>query len=147
MVPDSESTAPGSCDVFAWFISRIFSANEHYFSLTINQPIVLSAMAYQPSEHGIYFILQCLRSVTHTPLETYFMAISILATSRINIFKSLVFPPNLKFLSRSEIIEGPGSSGASRNVYSTENHSNCQQKQSRLYKYSPCSLMLKFGLC
>ena len=37
--------------LFAWLISRTFSANEHYFSLTANQPTVLSAMAYQPSEH------------------------------------------------------------------------------------------------
>ena len=33
--------------MFAWFISRTFSANEQYVSLTINQPIVLSAMTYQ----------------------------------------------------------------------------------------------------
>jgi len=39
--------------LFAWLISRTFSANEHYFSLTINQPTVLSAMAYHPSEQGI----------------------------------------------------------------------------------------------
>ena len=38
--------------LFAWLISRTFSANEQYFSLTTNQPIVLSAMAYQPSEQG-----------------------------------------------------------------------------------------------
>jgi len=38
---------------FAWLISRTFSANEQYFSLTINQPTVLSVMAYQPSEQGI----------------------------------------------------------------------------------------------
>jgi len=38
--------------LFAWFISRTFSANEQYFSLTINQPTVLSGMAYQPSEQG-----------------------------------------------------------------------------------------------
>ena len=35
---------------FAWLISRTFSANEYYFSLTINQPTVLSAMTYQPNE-------------------------------------------------------------------------------------------------
>ena len=29
-----------------WLISRIFSANEYYFSLTLNQPIVLSVMVY-----------------------------------------------------------------------------------------------------
>ena len=40
--------------LFAWLISRIFLANEHYFSLTINQPTILSAMAYQPSEQGKY---------------------------------------------------------------------------------------------
>ena len=34
----------------AWLISRTFSANEQYFSLTINQPTVLSAIAYQPNE-------------------------------------------------------------------------------------------------
>ena len=38
--------------LFAWLISRIFLANEQYFSLTINQPTVLSTMAYQPSEQG-----------------------------------------------------------------------------------------------
>jgi len=38
--------------MFAGLISRIFSANEQYFSLIINQSIVLSAMAYQPSEQG-----------------------------------------------------------------------------------------------
>ena len=38
--------------LLAWIISRTFSANEQYFSLTINQPTVLSAMAYQPSEQG-----------------------------------------------------------------------------------------------
>jgi len=36
--------------LFAWLISRTFSANEYYFSLT-----TLLAMAYQPSEHGKYF--------------------------------------------------------------------------------------------
>jgi len=39
--------------MFAWLISRTFSANEHYFSLTTNQPTVLSAIAYQPSEQDI----------------------------------------------------------------------------------------------
>jgi len=34
------------------FISRTFSASEQYFSLTTNQPTVLSAMTYQPSEQG-----------------------------------------------------------------------------------------------
>ena len=46
----------GLCDtsaLFAWLISRTFSANEQYFPLTTNQPTVLSAMAYQPSEQGI----------------------------------------------------------------------------------------------
>jgi len=38
--------------LFAWLISRTFSANEQYFSLTTNQPIVPSAMTYQPSEQG-----------------------------------------------------------------------------------------------
>ena len=38
--------------LFAWLISRTFSANEQYFSLITNQPTVLSAMAYQPSEQG-----------------------------------------------------------------------------------------------
>jgi len=38
-------------EIASWpIISRTFSANEHYFSITTNQPIVLSAMAYQPSE-------------------------------------------------------------------------------------------------
>ena len=45
-----------TCTLFAWFISRTFSANEHYFSLTTNRPTVFSAMAYQPSEHGTYYL-------------------------------------------------------------------------------------------
>jgi len=44
--------------LFAWFISRIFSANEQYFSLITNQPTVLSAMAYQPSKQGILLVLK-----------------------------------------------------------------------------------------
>ena len=40
--------------LFAWLISRTFSANEQYFSLTTNQLTVLSGMAYQPSEQGNY---------------------------------------------------------------------------------------------
>ena len=36
----------GITAMFAWLISRTFSANEQYFSLTINQPIVFLAMAY-----------------------------------------------------------------------------------------------------
>jgi len=46
--------------LFVWFISRTFLANERYFSLTTNQPTVLSAMAYQPSEQGntTYFFLK-----------------------------------------------------------------------------------------
>ena len=39
--------------MFAWLISRTFSANEQYFSLVTNQSTVLLAMAYQPSEQGI----------------------------------------------------------------------------------------------
>jgi len=39
-------------ELFAWLINRTFLANEQYFSLTTNQPTVLSAMAYQPSEQG-----------------------------------------------------------------------------------------------
>jgi len=31
-------------------MSRTFSANEQYFSLTPNQPTVLLAMAYQPNK-------------------------------------------------------------------------------------------------
>ena len=38
--------------LFAWLISRTFSANEQYFSISTNQPTVLSAMVYQPSEQG-----------------------------------------------------------------------------------------------
>ena len=33
-----------------WLISRIFSANEQYFSLTQNQPTILLAMSYQPNK-------------------------------------------------------------------------------------------------
>ena len=39
--------------LFVWFISRTFSANEQYFSLTTNQPTVFSAITYQPSKQGI----------------------------------------------------------------------------------------------
>ena len=35
-------------------ISHTFSANKQCFSLTTNQPTVLSAMTYQPSEQGNY---------------------------------------------------------------------------------------------
>jgi len=38
--------------LFVWLISRTFSANEQYFSLTTNQLTKLSAMAYQPSKQG-----------------------------------------------------------------------------------------------
>ena len=41
-----------SCVLFVWLINRIFLANEQYFSLTTNQPTVLSTMAYQPNEQG-----------------------------------------------------------------------------------------------
>ena len=33
--------------MFTWLISPTFSTNKQYFSLTTNQPIVISAMAYQ----------------------------------------------------------------------------------------------------
>jgi len=33
-----------------WLISHSLSANEQYFSLTPNQPTVLSAMAYKPNQ-------------------------------------------------------------------------------------------------
>ena len=49
-----------SCSVlFAWLISHTFLANEQYFSLTINQPTVLSAITYQPNEQGIHLFLAC----------------------------------------------------------------------------------------
>ena len=35
---------------FVWLISRTFSANEQYFSLTPNQLIVLSVITYQPNK-------------------------------------------------------------------------------------------------
>ena len=38
--------------LFASLISRTFSTNEQYFSLTTNQPTVFSVMSYQPSEHA-----------------------------------------------------------------------------------------------
>ena len=46
-----------ACTMFAWFISRTFSVNEQYISLTTNQLIILSIMAYQPSEQGTRFHL------------------------------------------------------------------------------------------
>ena len=45
--------------LFVWLISRTFSANEHYFCLTTNQPTVFSAMTYQPNEHGILGCGKC----------------------------------------------------------------------------------------
>ena len=33
-----------------WLINRTFSANKQYFSLTSNQPTVLSTMVYQPNK-------------------------------------------------------------------------------------------------
>jgi len=44
-----------------WLISRTFSANEYYFSLTPNQSTVLSVMTYQPSEQGTHAV-QSIRS-------------------------------------------------------------------------------------
>ena len=35
--------------MFVWLISRTFSANEYYFSLTPNQSTVLSVIAYKPN--------------------------------------------------------------------------------------------------
>jgi len=49
--------------MFAWLTSRTFSANEQYFSLTTNQPTVLSAIAYQPSEHGKYMLNSALQYI------------------------------------------------------------------------------------
>ena len=39
--------------MFAWLISCTFLANKYYFSLTTNQPTVLSAMAYQQANRTI----------------------------------------------------------------------------------------------
>jgi hypothetical protein len=39
--------------LFAWLISRTFSVNEQYFSLTTNQRTVLSAMTFQPNEEDV----------------------------------------------------------------------------------------------
>jgi hypothetical protein len=36
--------------MFACLVSRTFSVNQQYFSLTTNQRTVLSVMAYQPNE-------------------------------------------------------------------------------------------------
>jgi hypothetical protein len=38
--------------LFVWFIIRIFSVNEQYFSLIINKQIILLSMAFQPNEQG-----------------------------------------------------------------------------------------------
>jgi len=38
--------------LFAWLINRTFSINEQYFFLTTNQPMILLAMTYQPSEQA-----------------------------------------------------------------------------------------------
>ena len=45
----SDDTWPYSFG-FVWLISRIFSVNEQYFSLKLNQSTVLSVMAYQPDK-------------------------------------------------------------------------------------------------
>jgi len=49
-IREKKSTQVSYSAMFVWLISRTFSVNEHYFSLTTNQPTILSAMAYQPSE-------------------------------------------------------------------------------------------------
>ena len=57
--------------LFTWLISRTFSANEQYFSLTTNQSTVLSAMAYQPSEqdtHGARTLLSRTNNGAHNSL-------------------------------------------------------------------------------
>ena len=46
------------------FISRTFSVNEQYFSLTINQLTVLSIMAYQLSEQGTCSCVQAHKGIT-----------------------------------------------------------------------------------
>jgi hypothetical protein len=38
--------------LFAWAFSRLFSASQQCFSLTTNQPTVLSAAYFQPSEQA-----------------------------------------------------------------------------------------------
>ena len=52
--------------LFTWLISRIFSANEQYFSLIINRSTVLSAIAYQPSEQGNKLLYMNEGSVPYT---------------------------------------------------------------------------------
>ena len=44
----------------AQLISHTFSANEQYFSLTTNQPTILSAMSYEPSDTGHLLVGLCL---------------------------------------------------------------------------------------
>ena len=61
--------------LFAYLISRTFSANEQYFSLITNQPTVLSAMPYQSNEQGTtmgilnkhfkYFYYSCFISISY----------------------------------------------------------------------------------
>ena len=46
-------------------ISHIFSVNEQYFSLTINQLTVLSDMAYQPSEQDSLHLLHMIPFIGH----------------------------------------------------------------------------------
>jgi len=53
---------------FVWLISRTFSANKQYFSLTTYQPMLLSVVAYQPKQTVKY------RSYTVTPCGTAFDA-------------------------------------------------------------------------
>ena len=57
----------GCLGMFVWFISRTFSVNEQYFYLIINQSILLSAMAYQPSEQDI----KCVGHLRHMVVDRY----------------------------------------------------------------------------
>jgi len=61
--------------LFAWLISRTFSANEQYFSLIINQPTVLSVIPYQPSEQGIYPL-----QYSFHPKKTYYARFGVSQT-------------------------------------------------------------------
>ena len=65
---DAPCVAAG-ISLFAWLISRTFSANEQYFSLTTNQQTILSAMAYQPSEQGISIDTKRINGVRNSEIE------------------------------------------------------------------------------
>ena len=50
--------------MFASFMSRTISANEQYFSLTINQRTVFSIMPFEQSKQGQYLGMEAIYTPT-----------------------------------------------------------------------------------